>query len=98
MKKYKLICMAFDGKYKEENPVFDSIEKAWEYANDLRSKWFFYPFSFVVSESGKTVIDAGYGLTHLEGKRVKTVQRIFKELSEKPEMEKANSEEFWMAL
>jgi hypothetical protein len=47
--KYQVICMAFDGEYKREAPMFDEIEDAWEYANDLGSKWYFYPFSFVVA-------------------------------------------------
>ena len=30
MCKLKLICMSFDGEYKTEHPVFDSIEDAIE--------------------------------------------------------------------
>jgi len=44
---YKIICMSFDGDYQTEKPEFDTIEEAWEYSNDLGSKWYFYPFHFV---------------------------------------------------
>jgi len=90
--------MAFDGEYRKEAPLFESIEKANEYSNDLGSKWFFYPFHFVTTESYKTIIDAGYGLTHLEKLRTSTVAKIFKKLTEKPEMENATVEQFWLAL
>ena len=96
MRKYQVICVSFDGEYKRETPEFDTIEKASQYGNDLGSKWYFYPFQFIVS--GETIRKAGYGLTHFEGRRIKTVQRIFKKLSEKPEMEGANVEEFYMNL
>lgn len=75
--KYKLICMAFDGDYKEERPLFDSIEDAWSYSNDLGSKWYFYPFHFVVTESGKTIRDSISELSQYCGLRVKTVSNIF---------------------
>lgn len=96
MKKYQIICMGFDGEYKREHPTFETIEDASESGNDLGSKWFFYPFQFVVS--GETIRDAGYGLTHLEGKRISTVAKIFKKHSERPDMQGANVEKFWMSL
>lgn len=94
MKKYKIICMGFDGEYQRENPEFETIDKAWDYANNLGSKWFFYPFCFVATE--KTIIDAT--IKNLIGKRIKTVQRIFNELSKKPEMQGVNAEDFEFVL
>jgi hypothetical protein len=75
--KYKLICMSFDGDYIEERPFFDSIEDAWNYSNNLGSKWFFYPYHFVVTESGKTIRDSAPRLTQYRGLRTKTVANIF---------------------
>lgn len=98
MKKYRLICMSFDGDYQQERPVFDSIEDAWEYSNDLGSKWFFYPFHFVVTESYSTVRSAGQFLEHLIGLRVKTVARMFEEHSQKPEMQNADAEYFAISI
>ena len=98
MSKYKLICMSFDGEYQTERPVFESIDDAWEYSNDLGSKWFFYPFHFVVTEFGKTIRSTGQFLEHLEGLRVKTVAKIFLEHSKKPEMEGANCEYFAITI
>ena len=45
---YQLICMAFDGDYVTERLEFKSIDDAWEYSNNLGSKWFFFPFHFVI--------------------------------------------------
>ena len=78
----KLICMAFDGDYQRERPSFETEQDAWEYANDIGSKWFFYPFYFLVSESGLTIIDAPERLEWTVGKRVETIVRIFKSCSE----------------
>jgi len=88
--------MSFDGEYQRERPEFDTINDAWEYSNDLGSKWYFYPFYMIIR--GQTVRDLGYGLEHLENKRIKTVARHFKEVSERPEMDGCNSEEFYFAL
>jgi hypothetical protein len=46
----------------------------------LGSIWLFYPFPFVVSD--KTIIDAPDDLTHLKGKRIKTVLNLFKKVYE----------------
>jgi len=96
MKKYKVICMSLDGEYKEQSPRFETIEETSKYANDLGPKWYSYPFDLICTE--KTVVSAGYGLYHLEGKRIKTIAKYFKEVSERPEMQGCNAEEFYFAL
>jgi len=94
-----LICMSFDGEYvTEKRAEFDSVDSAWEHAEDMGSRWFFYPFYFVVSESGNTVLDAGHGLSFLKGKRVKTVSAFFKKVSELPEAKDSDTEFFVMLL
>lgn len=90
--KYQLICMSFDGEYKRESFEFDSIEETWEYSNDMGSKWYFYPFHFVVR--GDTIKDAPYDIRKFCGKRIKTVQKIFKKLNEKESMQGVGGEEF----
>ena len=92
--KRKLICMAFDGDYQTERPIFDSEEAAWDYANDLGSKWYFYPFYFLTTASGKTVAAAPDFARALVGKRVKTVARFFRKISLMPEMEGADVDRF----
>ena len=92
--KYKLICMSFDGEYQTERAEFDTIEAAWEYSNDLGSKWFFYPFHFVVSQSAKTVKDCPYPLDAFIGSRVKTVATIFNANSTRDDMQNADPEYF----
>lgn len=82
---YKLICMAFDGDYKIEAPVFKTITETCKYNEDLGSRWFFYPFYFITSESCKTIYSSNGWLYKFEGRRTKTVAKIFETASEKSE-------------
>ena len=95
---FKLICMSFDGEYQVERPTFDSLEAVAEYDNDLGSKWYFYPFHFAASATGKTIKGSFFPLEWLEGKRVSTVARIFKAFSAKPENANMDSEQFAFAI
>ena len=54
---FKLLVMSFDGATQLENPDFKTVDDAWEHSNNLGSRWFFYPFHFVVTASGKTIKD-----------------------------------------
>lgn len=90
----KVICMSFDGEFQSERPSFDSTSDAWDYANNLGAKWYFYPFPFVVSESGKTVIESADGLGFLNGRRVSTVVRLFRQHAEKQENQGIGVDEF----
>jgi hypothetical protein len=97
--KYRLICMSFDGDYVNgSRDTFESIADAWEESNDMGSRWYFYPFHFVVTESGQTVVAAPELLTRFERKRVATVRREFEQLSKQPEMQNADTEEFALTL
>jgi len=84
-KQYKLMCMSPDGDNVIENLKFDTIKDAWEYESNLGSKWYFYPFHFIVTESAKTIVDAINVLGWSVGKRVYTVKKAFSEASKKPE-------------
>ena len=94
--KFYVLCMAFDGEYITEPFPFDTIEEARKH--ETGSKWYFYPFEFICK--GQTVKDCGHGLTHLEGKRIKTVVKHFNELYEHNEENsiEMNAEEYWFAL
>ena len=89
----KLICMSFDGDYVTEGQ-FKSVDEAWERSEDMGSRWYFYPFHFVTTESGKTVKAAPEILGHLEGVRVKKVARHFAEVAALPEAANVGAEEF----
>ena len=89
---YNLICMSFDGDYVTERPDFDDIESAWDYSNDLGSKWFFFPFHFVIKN--KTIKDTPELLDRFLNKRIKTVSKIFNAFSKHPELEGCDCEEF----
>jgi hypothetical protein len=98
MKQYQVLVMSFDGEYKKESPIFDDIDKAWNYADDLGSKWYFYPFVFLTN-SKKTIAESPfYALNWAKGKRISTVKRIFKKFSIKPELEQADVFQFADAL
>jgi hypothetical protein len=86
--------MSFDGETQIESPVFDNEEDAWEYNDDIGSKWYFYPFRFLVTTSHKTIIGTCDDIQFALGKRLATVQRIFKKCSKEPEMQNADAENF----
>ena len=90
--------MSFDGEYKTNRPEFESIEKTWEYSNDLGSTWFFYPFHFVTSKSGKTIKDAPEPFTHLVGSRTKTLAGCFERFCNTEEAQEMGVEQFAYAV
>lgn len=96
--KYKVMVMAFDGDIKIERPEFDTVDDAAGYANNLGSKWWFFPFEFIITETEKTVVKAPDRLEFLEDKRIKTVQKLFNQIATDPEMEGADVDEFVLAL
>lgn len=77
----RVLVMSFDGDTQLERPEFKTIEEAWYYANDLGSKWYFYPFVFIVTNSGKTIKDATCPLEFLINCKIKTVERRFSEIA-----------------
>lgn len=94
--KYRAMFMSFDGEHKIEGS-FDTIDQAWEYINNVGSRWYFYPFCFVVK--GLTVVAVPDQIVEfLRGKRIKTVAKIFKEHSERPDTLGMEPEEFLITL
>lgn len=94
MKTFQTIFMSFDGAIAHDS-THDNLEDATD-AFDCGSKWFFYPFPFVVK--GKTVVETGCGLFNMKtqepylpkmfkGKRLTTVQKEFKKANDLCEKE-----------
>ncbi len=73
------MLMADDGEYVIDNSIHDTIDEAWEYACNFGSKWIFYPYAFIINDAELTVMDGCDNLEYMKGKRIKTVQRLFKE-------------------
>src|SRR5258706_8044038 len=97
--KLGLICMTFNGDYvTEKRAEFETVEDAWEHANDMGSRWYFYPFCFVVTESGLTIKDSPHELSFMNGKRVTTIEKFFEYVSDFPEKEEVDSDEFLFSL
>lgn len=90
----RLICMAFDGDFVWEGGIFENAEAACEHSCDAGSRWCFYPFHVVVTDSGITVREAGEMLEFLNGWRVKKVVEFFKRVAALPEAQGANIDEF----
>ena len=91
--------MAFNGDYVvEKMATFETTDNAWEHAEGMGSRWYFYPFCFVVSESGKTVIDAPRPLEFLEGKRIKSVSKFFEKVSKLSESKSADVDTYLYLL
>jgi hypothetical protein len=67
--------MSPDGEFVTEGE-FTSIQKAWERAEDMGSRWFFYPVCFVTGK--KKIIDAPEELKSFIGCNLLTISKIFK--------------------
>jgi len=89
----KLICMSFDGEFVTEGE-FKTIEECWKHSEDMGSRWFFYPWHFVLSDSGKTIIDTPEIMEWAKGIRLNTLQRIFNANSKRKDLENADVETF----
>ena len=103
---YKLIQMSFDGAFVTDSQ-HQNLEQAEQASANLGSKWYFYPFSIIVK--GQTVVEAGGSFCNmqtgevilnslLKGKRFKTVQNLFKKVSELEEMQGVGCDEFESTL
>lgn len=86
--------MTFDGDYVTEGRDFESIDEAWDRSEDMGSRWYFYPFHFVLTASGKTVAESPDNLERFNGKRIKTVAKEFAQLANDPEFQNAEVDEF----
>jgi len=73
---YSAICFAPDGEHVRDF-YSDSKDSVSDEIAHMGSRWFFYPFVFIATE--KTIVYAPDCLEFLNGKRVKTVERFFKE-------------------
>jgi hypothetical protein len=82
MSKYKAILFSFDGDYVTDYEA-DTVEEVWKRVNDGGSRWYFYPFSFVIKNHGciswrQKAIDAPdfpY-LSSLKGESLKSVKEM----------------------
>jgi hypothetical protein len=95
-KQYKLICMAFDGEFIRDS--IGTLEDCLNRSADMGSKWFFYPFHFIVTMGNGKVIETGSGLIDMKteesyqsklfkGRKLLTVQKVFKDLYKQAESE-----------
>jgi hypothetical protein len=94
--KRKVLLMAFDGDYVTERPEFETAEEAWNWSGELGSKWWFYPFVFIVT--GKTIVDAPPIWDFLIGKRIDTAAKLVKLHSEIPSMQNSDINTFMYSL
>lgn len=90
---YKLIVMSFDGDWKEEAEQFENTDDAWSYASDLGSKWYFYPFHFVVDQAGE-VVGAPSPMEHLEGMTIEDVASHFAEVAASEDAQGVDAEAY----
>jgi hypothetical protein len=85
--------MAFDGDYQTESPEFENIDDAWTYAGELGSKWYFYPFHFVLDQAGE-IAAAPPLMEHLEGLTLEDLAGHFREVSETPDAQGVDAEAY----
>ena len=90
--KYWLMCMSFDGGYVREGE-FNTIDDVWNYSNDMGSRWWFYPFHFVVR--GQTIVDVPDDIFGWCSRRkIKTVIKIFNEFSQRDDTQGMDCDDF----
>lgn len=81
MKQYQLRCIAPDGEYKTEGEDFPSVESAWQRADDMGSRWFFYPVNVVTGKD--RIISVPHGMSQdWIGKSFRRLCRAFAAESE----------------
>lgn len=83
----KLMVMAFDGEHKLDAPNYGSDAETWEHSDGIGEQWDFYPIHFIVSASGKTVVDARFPFEFMIGKRVRTVAKLIEAAAVRPDMQ-----------
>jgi len=87
-KKYKLICMSFDGSYVTDS-IHDSIEDAQKTLDNFGSKWYFYPWPLIIDNDTLKIkyalgiiLDTNKNIPILgkmfKGKSLITIQKAFK--------------------
>ena len=83
--KYTLICIAFDGEYKKD--FTGTMEECINQSANMGSKWYFYPFHFIINERD-VIKETGGGLIDMKTKesylsklflnrKLKTVIKVF---------------------
>lgn len=98
MSDYEIVCMSFDGDYVRENGSFKTIQEAWDYAGDMGSKWFFYPFIFIVNEDDRVIADAATPLEWTIGMPIGDVKASFSSYSEGVEDKDMGADEYALSL
>lgn len=98
MKEYQLCCMSFDGETQIERPIFEDERQAWDYNDKIGSKWYFYPFRFIVTSSHKTIAETCECIPFAKGKRLSTVKRVFERCSKNPDLNNADIFSFAMEV
>jgi hypothetical protein len=70
--------VAEDGEKVVEGDYFETIDDAWAHSGDMGSRWIMYPYHFILSASGHTVVDGPDQLEEYIGRRTTTLIKAFK--------------------
>ena len=85
--------MSFDGEFVKDHK--GTLGECLEASGNLGSKWFFYPFHFIVTNGGKVVDCPDLLLGQLFiGRYLRTVSKTFKDHSAMPEAQGMGYEDF----
>jgi len=83
---YKAILFAPNGEFVTDYEA-ESIAEVWRLIDDGGSRWFFYPFPFVITADSrllerKRILASPYGLEMCTGRAMRKVQRFIESNSE----------------
>lgn len=77
---YQAILFNPDGDFVTDFTGRKTKDEVWNQIEYMGSRWIFYPICFVATDI--TIVDTPEGMEFLKGKRIKTVQKYFKDLWE----------------
>jgi hypothetical protein len=86
---YKAVLFAPDGDWVTDYRGCKTKEEVWEYIENQGSRWFFYPFIFIIKDNGKgyttekqRIVDVPEDWPHdVYGKSIKRVEELIAQLS-----------------
>lgn len=95
-KQYKLICMSFDGEFVTDS--IGTLEDCLNRSANMGSKWYFYPFHFIVTIGNGKVVETSTGLVVMgtgesfqsklfKGRKLSTVKKVFANTYKRAESE-----------
>jgi hypothetical protein len=87
MSKYKAVLFAPDGEWVTDYRESDSIEQVQELISNQGSRWFFYPFSAVITDNDRgfttetqRIVDTWEPFKFMQGRTIRSFSKMIADL------------------